>query len=90
MEELLKQILVRLDGIEKEVISIKSDMATKADLTRLETKMEQYGEVQQKDVYHLLELTSKKVDSIHEDLKSLAEVTGEHEMKIRSLSRRPV
>jgi chromosome segregation ATPase len=73
-----------------DISTIQSTMATKADITRLENKIEQYGEVQQKDIYHLLQLTSKKVDNIHEDLKSLAEVTGEHEMKIRSLARRPV
>lgn len=90
MEELLKQIIARLDGIEKDVLSIKSDMATKADIARIEARIEKYGEVQQKDIYHLLKLTGEKVDSVHEDLKSLAEVTGEHEMKIRTLSRRPV
>jgi hypothetical protein len=90
MEELLKQIIARLDGIEKDVLSIKSDMATKADTARIEARIEKYGEVQQKDIYHLLKLTGEKVDSVHEDLKSLAEVTGEHEMKIRTLSRRPV
>ena len=73
-----------------DINTIRSTMATKADIIRLENKIEQYGEVQQKDIYHLLQLTSKKVDAIHEDVKSLAEVTGEHEMKIRSLSRRPV
>lgn len=90
MEELLKQIIARLDGIEKDVLSIKSDMATKADIARIEARIEKYGEVQQKGIYHLLKLTGEKVDSVHEDLKSLAEVTGEHEMKIRTLSRRPV
>ena len=90
MEELLKQIIARLDGIEKDVLSIKSDMATKADIARIEAKIEKYGEVQKKDIYHLLKLTGEKVDSVHEDVKSLAEVTGEHEMKIRTLSRRPV
>ncbi|XFO68502.1 hypothetical protein SPSIL_047250 [Sporomusa silvacetica DSM 10669] len=79
-----------MDTVKADISTIQSTMATKADITRLENKIEQYGEVQQKDIYHLLQLTSKKVDNIHEDLKSLAEVTGEHEMKIRSLARRPV
>lgn len=90
IKEEIKPITQRLDNMEKDIITIKSDMATKADITRLENKIEQYGEVQQKDIYHLLQLTSKKIDTIHEDLKSLAEVTGEHEIKIRSLARRPV
>ena len=79
-----------MDTVKSDISTIQSTMATKTDITRLENKIEQYGEVQQKDIYHLLQLTSKKVDNIHEDLKSLAEVTGEHEMKIRSLARRPV
>lgn len=97
MEELLKQIITRLDRMEEgqqqlksEVSAIKETMATKTDITRLENKIEQYGNVQQKDIYHLLKQTSEKVTAIHEDLRSLAEVTGEHEMKIRTLSRRPV
>lgn len=60
MEELLKQIIARLDGIEKDVLSIKSDMATKADIARIEARIEKYGEVQQKDIYHLLKLTSER------------------------------
>ena len=79
-----------MDTVKSDISAIQSTMATKADITRLEGKIEQYGEGQQKDIYHLLQLTSKKIDNIHEDLKSLAEVTGEHEMKIRSLARRPV
>ena len=79
-----------MDTVKSDISAIQSTMATKTDITRLESKIEQYGEVQQKDIYHLLQLTSKKVDNIHEDLKSLAEVTGEHEMKLRTLARRPV
>ncbi|MBP2663822.1 MAG: hypothetical protein H6Q71_1770 [Firmicutes bacterium] len=90
IKEEIKPITQRLDNMEKDIITIKSDMATKTDITRLENKIEQYGEVQPKAIYHLLQLTSKKVDNIHEDVKSLAEVTGEHEIKIRSLARRPV
>jgi hypothetical protein len=73
-----------------EVAAIKETMATKADITQLESKIESYGQVQQNDVYHLLKLTSEKIDGIREDMKSLVEITGEHEVRIRTLSRRPV
>lgn len=90
IQEEIKPIKEEITTIKSDISAIQSTMATKADITRLESKIEQYGEVQQKDISHLLQLTSKKVDNIHEDVKSLAEVTGEHEMKIRSLARRPV
>lgn len=82
MEELLKQIITRLDRMEEgqqqitqRLDRIESTMATKTDITRLENKIEQYGDVQQKDIYHLLKLTNEKVRAIHEDLTTLAEIT---------------
>ena len=67
-----------------EVATIKETMATKADITQLESKLELYGQVQQKDVYHLWKA------GIRDDLKSLVAITGEHEVRIRTLFRRPV
>ena len=110
MEELLKQIITRLDRMDEgqqylkaeiaaiketmatkaEIAAIKETMATKTDIAQLESKLEVYGQVQQNDVYHLLKLTGEKIDGIRDDLKSLVAITGEHEVRIRTLFRRPV
>lgn len=83
-EEFQKLILEQLRDIKGDIAKLD----TKFDV--LEAKVDNYAVEQQKDVIALLQLNGKKLDEIREDVKSVAEITGEHEMKIRSLSRRPV
>lgn len=83
-EEFQKLILEQLRDIKGDIAKLD----TKIDV--LEAKVDNYAVEQQKDVIALLQLNGKKLDEIREDVKSVAEITGEHEMKIRSLSRRPV
>ncbi|WP_371363553.1 hypothetical protein SRRS_44330 [Sporomusa rhizae] len=104
MEQLVRtvgNIGADIEEVKNEIIEIKSTMATKTELadTRtelrdgfaaLDAKIEKYGQVQQQDIYHLLKLSNQKLETICEDIKSVAEIAGEHEKRIRTLSRRPV
>ena len=65
-----------------------NELDTKVDA--LDAKVEHYGQIQQDDVYELLKLMDKKLTGLGGDIKSLAEVTGDHEVRIRTLARRPV
>ena len=56
----------------EELRSIRKDMATKEDISKLDTKIdildgkvEQYGQIQQDDVKGLLEVMDKKLDQVN-------------------------
>lgn len=73
MENLLKQLIEGqkqlFEGQKQlfsEVKAIRGELAeVKSDIGNLDTKVEKYGQAQQQDVYHLLELTSNKIDTLH-------------------------
>ena len=80
----------RMEAMDNRVASIEKCMATKDDIARLETKIDTLASEGQKDVIAILTLLDSKIEHIQEDIKSIAEITGEHEMRIRTLMRRPV
>lgn len=71
-----KQIMERLDRID-------TTMVTKDHLDKVLFE-------QQEDVKSMLQHISNKLDAQAADIKSVAEITGDHEMRIRTLTRRPV
>lgn len=78
MEELLKQISEGQKQLFNEVKAIRSEMATKEDIARLERlaigsmeiveqtykEIEKYGQAQQEDVKGLLEIMDRKLDRV--------------------------
>ena len=64
IEELRQDTKSSIEELHQEIKEIKENMATKADIATLDVKIEQYGQVQQQDVYHLIELINRKTDSI--------------------------
>ncbi len=56
----------------------------------IDAKVDKYGYAQQEDVIAILQLINEKINAVVEDVKSNAEITGIHEMRIRTLSRCPV
>ncbi|MBC9785345.1 hypothetical protein GJ688_16410 [Heliobacillus mobilis] len=45
---------------------------------------------QEDDIVGMLKTISRKIDDLQEDQRSMTAIIGEHEVKIRTLSRRPV
>ncbi|EAX47462.1 conserved hypothetical protein [Thermosinus carboxydivorans Nor1] len=54
-----KDDIARLDA---KIDAVKSEL--KADIAALDAKVEQYGYIQQQDVYHLLQHIDKKLDNV--------------------------
>ncbi|MGL5513954.1 MAG: hypothetical protein ACRDBM_12060 [Sporomusa sp.] len=83
----IKGMKVELKETNKLLDHIQATMVTKDYLDKVIIE-------QQKDVIAMLQHVDNKLDShislLREDLKSVAEVTGDHEMRIRSLARKPV
>jgi uncharacterized membrane protein YccC len=72
-EEFQKIILDKLDNLEQEVKSVRTDLRQeiqfvksdlREDIAKLDAKVELYGKNQQEDVYHLLNIMDKKLDQI--------------------------
>ncbi len=82
-EEFQKAVLEEFNALKSDINAIKSTMATKEDVHKIVAE-------QQKDVIAMLQLLDKKLSDIQEDMKSITEIVGEHEVKIRTLIRRPV
>lgn len=82
----LSKVSDRLGNIETRVgnIEIKAD--------NIEAKVEYYGQEQQRDIASLLGLVDQKInaklDSIIEQQKSIVEVLGDHEIRLRTLNRK--
>lgn len=77
MEELLRQLL-------SEIGSIKENMATKDDITRIEQKLDKLAEDQQEDVVAMLEIISNKVEEQTEETNKLLR---RHELDIQLLKK---
>lgn len=94
-DELAASIAIIRNELTASITATQHELAdTRTELrdgfAALDAKIEKYGQVQQQDIYHLLKLSNQKLETICEDIKSVAEIAGEHEMRIRTLSRRPV
>lgn len=90
-----KEDIVRLDNkivrLDSKVVELDSRVAGLDNkIDALDAKVERYGQAQQEDVYGLLSMMDKKLTDIREDIKSLTEVIGDHEIRIRTLFRQPV
>ncbi|QDR80730.1 hypothetical protein [Sporomusa termitida] len=62
LEELRQDTKASVEGLRQELKETKAELKT--DIAALDAKVEQYGQVQQQDVYHLLAHIDKKTDSI--------------------------
>ena len=89
-EQLLNEILQKLNSmdnrmndIEKDIQTIKTEMATKTDIKTI------FGE-QQKDVLAMLQIMDSKLDDIFISQESISEILGRHEVQIMKLRKRPV
>jgi DNA anti-recombination protein RmuC len=91
VEEILKQILSEIKDLKSGQEQLREETSTiNGKLDTLESKIDQLASDSQKDIVSILELQNKKLDDIREDIHSIIEVTGEHEIKIRNLSRRAI
>lgn len=69
IEELRQDTKASIEELRQEISNVKTELTEtkaelKADIAALDTKVEQYGQIQQQDVYHLLKHIDKKTDSI--------------------------
>lgn len=78
MEEILKQILgkvsameegqnkliQRMDKLDSEISTIKEDMATKENISRLESKVDKIAGSGEEDTVSLIKLMDKKMDTL--------------------------
>ncbi|CQR71340.1 hypothetical protein SOV_16990 [Sporomusa ovata DSM 2662] len=78
------QVMDELDAVRSEL---------KSDIAEVNAKIDALGHETQEDVKPMLQHIDKKLDkqamAILEDFKSVTEVTGDHEIRIRTLARRP-
>ncbi|MZP30643.1 hypothetical protein GTO91_13060 [Heliobacterium undosum] len=78
----LKDGQQRLESeIRGEINSLKQEMSRRFD--RLERSQED-------DIKGMLKTINRKIDDVQEDQRSITAIIGEHEVKLRSLSRRRV
>ncbi len=99
-EEFQKQVMEKLESLETRMSGIENGLGgiegrmtgIESKVAELPTRQELHAVVaeQQKDVIAMLQLLDKKLSDIQEDMKSITEIVGEHEVKIRTLIRRPV
>ena len=71
----------------EKLVKIESTMATKEDIARLDDKIEQFGQVQQNDVYGLLKAINEKTDRFEAKVDILAHRLLEQEVDIQILKR---
>lgn len=91
LETRMGSLETKVDSLEAKVDSLEVKVdSLDAKVDALDTKVEHYGQIQQDDVHGLLQVMDKKLTNLSEDMKSLAEVIGDHEIRIRTLARRPV
>ncbi|MZP30615.1 hypothetical protein GTO91_12915 [Heliobacterium undosum] len=77
----LRDFQAGLQGMREEIKSLKQEVNRRFD--RLERNEEE-------DVMGMLQTLHRKIDDMQEDQRSIAAIIGEHEVKIRTLSRQPV
>ncbi|MEN6306110.1 MAG: hypothetical protein ABFD91_00010 [Anaerohalosphaeraceae bacterium] len=88
IESKIVNIESKMTNMDSRMTNMENNMATKQELADgihcLETKIDDLTLLIQKDVKGMLELNNKKLNKISEDIKSLVEVTGDHEIRIRT------
>ncbi|WP_018212346.1 hypothetical protein [Desulfitobacterium hafniense] len=89
----LSKVSDRLGNLETKVSSIETRVGNiEIKVDSIETRVEYYGQEQQRDIASLLGLIDQKIDakldSIIEQQKSIVEVLGDHEVRLRTLNRK--
>jgi chromosome segregation ATPase len=88
MENILKQILDKLENVEKRLESIeKGQQDHSQQLGRIENRLSNLERQQSEDVVAILTETRGRIDSIDEKLDLIGEKVGGHDIKLRLLQK---